>query len=297
MSGVPFVGMGFAVLAAAALAGQSLAVKRSTQDHRVTDVVAVMFGVNVLVFVPAAAVRYYPAYGLTVGALVAFAVGGLVGSLLARVALFIGIERLGASRAEPLKSTFPILSVLGAAIVLDETVTAGLVVGMLVIVAGVVAVTREARSSPVTAAGRRVWTDLSFPLLAAILLGIDPLFTKLGLAEGTPTMVGLTVRILAAATGFAAYRLWRRVRTGRRSTFTPTRWILVASLANTGYLAAYFLALDAASVAVVTPIVGVSPLLVVLGAAVFLPRDEAVTRRLGLAVALIVAGVTVVLVA
>lgn len=297
MSGVPFVGMGFAVLAAAALAGQSLAVRRSTQDHRVTDVVAVMFGVNVLVFVPAAAVRYYPAYGLTVGALVAFAVGGLVGSLLARVALFIGIERLGASRAEPLKSTFPILSVLGAAIVLDETVTATLVVGMLVIVAGVVAVTREARSSPVTAGGRRVWTDLSFPLLAAVLLGIDPLFTKLGLAEGTPPLVGLTVRILAAATGFAAYRLWRRARTGRRSTFTPTRWILVASLANTGYLATYFLALDAASVAVVTPIVGVSPLLVVLGAAVFLPRDEAVTRRLGLAVALIVAGVTVVLVA
>jgi len=44
----------------------------------------------------------------------------------------------------------------------------------------------------------------------------------------------------------------------------------------------------------VAPVLGASPLLVVLGSAAFLRREERVTVRLGVAVAVLVAGVVLV---
>lgn len=67
----------------------------------------------------------------------------------------------------------------------------------------------EARTSPVTATGGPLWHNMLFPLAAALFLGIDPIFTKLGLAEGTPALVGVTIRIGAGATGFGLYLAWR----------------------------------------------------------------------------------------
>ncbi|MFC6974654.1 EamA family transporter [Halomicroarcula sp. GCM10025709] len=142
------LGVGFAVLAAVALAAQSLAVRVSTRTRSLTDLVAGVFAVNLLVLLPVTAVVYGPPYGLTARSVVAFAVGGLLGSLLARVALFVGIQRLGASRAEPLKSTFPLVAVLGAVLLLDEPLTTTLAVGVVLLVGGAVAVSWDTRASP-----------------------------------------------------------------------------------------------------------------------------------------------------
>lgn len=56
----PLVGVGFAVLAAVGLTGQSLAVRRGTKTRPVSDVVAVIFVVNVLVLLPVAGVVDHP---------------------------------------------------------------------------------------------------------------------------------------------------------------------------------------------------------------------------------------------
>jgi drug/metabolite transporter (DMT)-like permease len=290
------LGAGFAILAALGLAVQSLSVRLSTKDQSVTEVVAFMFVVNALVLVPVTAIVYYPAYGITVASLVAFAIAGVLGSLLARVCLFTGIHRLGASRAEPLKSIFPLVAVLSAVVVLGEAMSVALLVGIVLLVGGAVGVSLDARQSPVTATGRRVWIDLSYPLAAAVLLGADPVFTKLGLAEGTPALVGLTIRVLAAAGGFGVYLLWRRTRQHDALSIHPTRWLLLASLANTVYLGAYLAALARAPVSVVTPILGASPLLVLSASAAFVQGEERVTLRLALAVLVLVVGVVLVLV-
>lgn len=184
------VGAGLALVAALALAVQSLAVRRGTRTHRVAEVVAVMFVVNLLVLVPVAAVAAYPRYAVPAPALAAFATAGILGSLLARVRYFVGIARLGASRTEPLKALFPAVSVAVALLVLGEQVTPLLVGGAVLLVGGGLVVAAEARASPVTATGRRLWLDVSFPLAAAVLLGVDPVFTELGLATGTSALVG-----------------------------------------------------------------------------------------------------------
>jgi len=179
-------GVGFAALAAVGLTVQSLAVRLGTRSHPVTDVIAVVFAVNLLVLLPVAGVVAYPDYGVTPRSLLAFAVAGILGSLLARLCYFVGIARTGSSRTEPLKALFPVVAVGAAALALGEQVTARLLGGIALVVGGGVAVVTGVRASPVTATGvgRRLRLDMAFPLAAALLLGIDPVFTKLGLAGG-----------------------------------------------------------------------------------------------------------------
>lgn len=288
------VGVGFAVLAAVSLAVQSLAVRLGTKTHTVSDVTAVMFAVNLLVLIPVAGVVAHPQYDVTLVALAAFTVAGILGSLLARLCYFVGIARLGASRTEPLKALLPLFAVGTAVIVLDERVTATLLIGVGLLVVGGVAVTLETRDSPTAPTGRRLWVAVAFPLAAALLLGIDPVFTKIGLAEGTSPLVGVTIRVIAAAAGFGFYLLWRTARMGRVRSISVNRWLITASVANTAYLLAYYAALSRTPVTVVTPVLGISTLFVVGGAAVFLQSDERVTWRLGGAAVLVVVGVAFV---
>lgn len=236
----------------------------------------------------------YPEYDVTVRALVAFTIAGLLGSLVARLCYFVGIARLGASRTEPLKALLPLFAVGTAVVVLGERVTPMLLIGVFLLILGGVVVTLDSRVSSITATGRQLWIDLAFPLTAALLLGIDPIFTKLGLAEGTSALMGVTIRVIAAAAGFGLYLLWRTVRDERVGLIGVNRWLIAASVANTVYLLAYYAALARTPVTIVTPVLGVSTLFVVGGAAVFLQSDERVTWRLTGAAAIVVVGVVFV---
>lgn len=288
------VGGGLAVLAAVALAVQGLAVRVGSADRSVVELLTVVFGVNLLVVLPvAAAVAPRPVDGAPT-ALVAFAVAGVLGSLLGRGLYFVGIARLGASRAEPLRSLLPLFALGAAAVVLDERVTPTRLAGVVVLVAGGAAVASEAGSSPAAADGRRAWIDVSFPLAAALLYGVDPVVTKLGLAGGTHAMVGLATRTAAAAGLFAAFLGLRSVRRGRRPSVPVDRWTATAGVANTVYLLAYFGALERAPVVLVTPVMGVSTLFVVAGAALFLRGNERVTPRLVAGAVAVAVGVATV---
>jgi drug/metabolite transporter (DMT)-like permease len=291
---VSLLGVGFALLATLALAVQSLTVRLGTRTHSVSEVIGVMFAANLLVLLPTVALTTDGAVTLTPRAAAAFAVAGLLGSLAARYAYFIGIVRLGASRAEPLKALFPVFAVGTAVLALDEALTPVLLVGVGLLVAGGVGVAVEAYASPVTASGGRLWTAVAYPLAAALFLGVDPVFTKVGFAEGTPALVGLLVRVLAATAGFAAYVAWRAVRGGESFSLRPNRWLFAAGVANTGYLLAYYAALALVPVSLVAPLLGASTLFVVVGARLFIQGEERVTWRLAAAAVVVVAGAAVV---
>lgn len=288
------LGVAFAILAAVALAVQSLSVRVGTKTRSLIEVIGVMFVVNLVVFIPVTTVVAYPEYNVTPLALGAFIAAGLLGSLLGRVCYFIGIVRLGASRTEPLKALLPLFAVLAAVIVLGEDVTLIHGVGITVLLIGGVAVTLESRASPIAPTGRQLWLAVVFPITAAVFLGIDPVFTKLGLAEGTSALVGVTIRVVAAAAGFGVYLLWRALSRGRLAPMAVSRWLVVAGVANTAYLLAYYAALARTPVAVVTPILGASTLFVVGGAAIFMQTDERVTWRLAGAAVIVVIGVFLV---
>jgi drug/metabolite transporter (DMT)-like permease len=129
------VGVGFALLAAVALAAQNLAVRRGTDSYRVADVLAVVFAVNLVVVVPVAALGL-PDESFMPRAVVPLVAAGVVGSLAGRACYYEGIARLGASRAEPLKALFPLVAVGGAVVVLGEVVSLAAFGGVCLLVLG-----------------------------------------------------------------------------------------------------------------------------------------------------------------
>jgi drug/metabolite transporter (DMT)-like permease len=288
-------GVALATLSAVALATQSLGVRLVSAGTPLRDVLTVVFVVNVLVLGPigAADAVLSGAVPTATGAL-AFAVAGVLGSLLGRVCYFVGIARLGASRAEPLKSLLPLVAVGGAVLVLGESLSPPLLAGTALLVVGAVVVASDARQSPVNATGRQLWIDVAFPLAAAVLYGIDPVLTKLGLESGGSALVGVALRVGVSAAAFGGYLAWQAGRGERVFPEAIDRRLYAVAVANTVYLVAFYAALAVAPVAVVAPIVGASPLFVVLGAALFLPDSERVTARLAAGAVLVVAGAALI---
>lgn len=135
--------------------------------------------------------------------------------------------------------------------------------------------------------------ELLIPLVGAFFYGIEPIFAKVGFAQGTPVFVGLAVKTLVALVAFGAYLRAR----GKLPTGVPTgelRWYLAAGLGNSAFLLLYYLGLEVAPVSVVVPIVTTSPLVVALLSWAFLSHLEHVTWRLVTAASTVVAGAVVI---
>jgi drug/metabolite transporter (DMT)-like permease len=289
------VGVGLALLATLALATQSLGIRLVTAETGLRDVLTVVFTVNVAVLVPLGIADVaLSGGGLSTTAIAAFAVAGVLGSLLGRVCYFLGIAKLGASRAESLKSLLPLVALAGAVLVLGEQLTWPLIAGISLLITGVLVVVSDTRQSAVTTTGRQLWRDVSFPLAAALLYGIDPVLSKIGLAAGGSPISGVAVRAVAAGSVFGLYLAWVASRGERVRPANLDRWLIGVAVANTIYLAAFYAALSLAPVAVVAPIVGASPLFVVAGGALFLQNQERVTPRLVAGALIVVVGVVTV---
>lgn len=288
------LGVALAAFAALSIAGQAMFIRLGTANGRSNDALAVVVVVNLLLLLPAAALLAYPDYGLTTRAVLAFAAAGLLGTLVGRGLLYAGIKRVGASRAEPIKSSMPLFATVVAVAVLGETLTAGHVAGILLIFAGVWLVSREARGNEADDLDVSR-ANLLLPLGAAFFFGIEPTFAKIGFAEGTPFLVGLAIKTGVASVGLLAYLWWRDALPEPSLAGTPTfRWYLLAGVASTLFLVSFYAGLEVAPVSVVTPIMQTSPLLVVVLSFVFLQRLERVTWRVGAAATIIVAGAVAV---
>lgn len=290
-------GLALAVVGAFGWALQYVCLRLAT-DRRSGSVAAAMvvaLATNVLVVVPAVAVWYYPDYGLTPLAVVAFAAAGAAGSVVARVAQFASTTTIGAARTAPVVSTTALFSAVFAVAFLGETLTPSHALGVVLVVVGIAVVSYDTARDGDEASLREAGAALVLPLVSALALGVEPIFVKTGLAEETPTFVGLAVMVTAAAVGYGSYvRLSRSVALPTLRT-APFGWYVATGLGSTLALVGYFGSLALLPVVVVVPLFQTAPLLVLLLSAAFLPRRlERVTPRLLAAAAVVVVGTTLV---
>lgn len=283
------MGAALAVTAAVVIALQAVFIRKGTDRGNSRGVMVVVLATNVGVLVPAAAVLGYPDYGLSLRSFIAFVGAGVVGTLIGRALFYESIERVGASRSEPVKASQPLHAAAVAVVVLGETLTAVHLFGIVLIVGGVAFVswtTRDGDTAPPRA--------LLLPLTAAFFFGVEPTFASIGLAEGTPVVVGLAVKTVAASAGFVVYLRWKGAL--NTSAFrSPSRvWYLLAAAANVAFLVLYYTALQVSEVVVVVPIIQTSPLFVAALSAVFLRDLEKVDVRLVAGAVLVVIGAVVV---
>jgi len=234
------------------------------------------------------------ATSVTAGASALFLGAGVVGTALGRLAVFVGVDRVGASVNSAVISTRPLFAGLLAVLVLGEGVTAATVGGIVVLVGGLVVL---ALSRGGDLSGWRT-RDLLFPLAAAVAFGTGNVARKFGLDTfpAVTLLEAVALNELGALLTLATYG----IVADRRDVFRAPRRTY-AYFAGSGTLTAVallslFAALRLGRVVVVDPLAATAPLFTALFAAVLLRDLERVTPRLVVGVVLIVVGVGLVVV-
>ncbi|MFC6766113.1 EamA family transporter [Natrinema soli] len=297
ISSLELVGAVLGIGGALMIAVTSLLVRIGTNEGGANDALVVVLICNVVILAPVSLVLYYPTYGLTPTSVVAFAFAGVVGTMLGRVFYFVSIERIGSSRTDAIKASQPLHATVIALFVLGESLTVVHFVGILLIMFGIAVVSWEITASRKQDLSRKeLLIGLLIPLGASFFYGIEPTLAKIGFAEGTPVIVGLTIKTVVAMIGFVSYLRYRGILpTLSISSDENIRWYVAAGVANTTFLGFYYGALELARVNIVVPMVQMSPFFVMLLSYFLLPKLERITLRLASGAVLVVAGaITVV---
>ncbi|MFB6196371.1 MAG: EamA family transporter [Haloplanus sp.] len=222
-----------------------------------------------------------------------FLVAGFVGTALARLSVYEGIDRVGASVNTAGVSTRPLFASVLALAWLGEPLTPTTAAGIATLVVGLV-VLSLGRGGDVGGWRTR---DLAFPLFAALLFAVGNVVRRFGLTTTEASVLGaVTLNETAAMVLLVGYALVVAPR-----SFRSTSRRAYAHFATTGVLTALgLLALFAAlarvagRVALVDPIAGTSPLITAGLTYVFLSDVERVTREVVVGAVLIVVGATLV---
>lgn len=292
---LPLVGVALSVLVALTVSVQVLLLRVGSEHGGIRQAVLLSLIVNVLTFLPAAAILHYPNYGLTPTSVLSFAAAGFVGTFLGRVLYYDSIDRIGAGRTEPLKSSMPLFATLIAVLVLGEALSLAHAVGIVCTVVGIAAISWETTSSGAERGEDVSLSALGLPLLGAMAFATEPNFVRIGFSEGTPVLVGLTLKTFAAGIGFVGYLRYRgTLRLDSLVGEPHTKWYVAAAVMNTLSVLGYYAALNVSRVVIVTPITQTSPLLVAILAYAFLSHLEHITWRLVVAACLVVVGAAVI---
>jgi uncharacterized membrane protein len=220
----------------------------------------------------------------TVAGIAYFALAGLIGTFGGRLLRFISIETVGASLSAALINLSPLMASVLAIIVLGEQVTAPIVVGTLVIVAGTTLLSAGGRGT-----GVRLVT-LLLPLTSAACFGVVAILRKIGLMGMTPVF-GFAVNVTAALVAYTAFLVASRQTALMMCRGRSLVYFMMAGIAeNVGV----FLLLEGLSlgrVSVVAPLASVSPIFLLALSFFFLRGIDILNRRIVLGTLLIVSGV------
>lgn len=231
----------------------------------------------------------YPLHLLWSPATVYFVLSGCLQPLLARIFYYIGITRLGVSRAGPLRGTSPLFALVLAVIFLGERPTPPVYAGTLLIVSAVWLISSRVQ-------GEADWRlfDIIFPLAAAFVGAVSQNLRRGGLLIFPDPYVGAAIATGTSLVLFAASLLAMR----RIQLIRPRRASLpfFASAALLSAIAQImnFTALSMGEVSAMVPLLDTTPLFTVLFSAIFLRDLEKVTLKIILGALLMVGGVVII---
>jgi drug/metabolite transporter (DMT)-like permease len=274
------------LLAALGFGTASVLLKRGLQHA--SPLTAALISVAVTAgFIWCIAAATAPLESLFTPRILPFLAAGLIAPGLARLVLFVGIHRVGVGRAAPLVGTAPLFSVGMAIFVLGERPAWTLLAGAAAIVTG-----GALLSHRIGTERWRRW-DLVFPILAAIGFALRDNISRYGFRDfHQPVLAAAaaTITSLLVMGGYAALAGGTHVRMSRVGLV----YVGLAGLAEGFAYLTMWRALAIGEIAVVSPLVNAQSIVAVGLAAIFLRDLERVTWRIGLAAALIVTGVTII---
>jgi len=224
-------------------------------------------------------------------AVLIFAGTGVVGAYLGRTLFVRSVDQIGASRAQSLNNSSPLITVLLAAAVLGEPLSLSVLIGVMFIISGVFFVT-QSDMTPGGKVGARRLTLAA--VLATLCYGVVPVLKKFGTDHGGPPVLGALVM---HATGLALLmtlgnwlkieRKWQKIPLSSLCCFVTAGFLYAIGSIFT------LKALVHAPASVVAPIWSAQPIVSFFLAKTTLRGIEEVTFRDGAAAALVVVGVLV----
>jgi drug/metabolite transporter (DMT)-like permease len=215
-----------------------------------------------------------------------FLIAGAIAPGISQVLFVRAVRDAGAARTSVLMGTAPLVAVAIALTILGEPVSAGLVVGGLLIVSGGIALANE-RVRPEDF--RRL--GVLFAIAATVLFAVrDNVVRALSKGSDVPPLVAVPTSLLAAVAAVALYLVVTRRGAWARGYGTAVRVFAPAGLIFGLSYALLFEAYYRGRVSVVAPLVATESLWGVAFAALLLRRSELVGRRLVFGAVLIVAG-------
>jgi len=200
----------------------------------------------------------------------------------------MGINRVGSSIAAPLQSTQPLFSALAAVLILGESLTVIIAFATLIMLAGLAIISSEESGGQIEGSWSK--KDLLFPIMAGAAYGLSHVFRKIGLNINHEPMMGVVVQNAAAISLslLFAFLNQNQKRVTRNNQRAWAIFGLSGIFSVLGQLLV-FNALNIGSVVIVSPLSAISPLFVILLAAIFLRRTESVTWKIIIGAVLIVA--------
>ncbi len=218
-----------------------------------------------------------------------FVVIGSFAPTIVRSLTYVGIHKLGAGRAAPLRALTPFFAVIISMFFLKETPRPVIFLGLLLILAGIVLLSQK------DARDKNPWVPAHFlyPLGAAVLAGLAANLRKYGLDFMPQPILASAVAATSSLIFLSVYVLFKyNIKEFFGSLSKDSfRLIIGASLLTAVGEIIDLSALMFGKVSLVIPIFAATPLAVVLLSGIFLRKHEVVSRRLWGAVALILLGI------
>lgn len=236
------------------------------------------------------AVALKPSQPLAATPLLLFAAAGFVGTGLGQILIIRSVRDLGASVAVPVQSSAsPVLAVLVGWIALAEPASAGRIIALILILAGVGScwigstANRRARAVGVL--------SILLPVGAGAAFGMADVLRKFALLNGGEALIGALVGSAAALGGWALVVVLIS-GAGVRDQVSSNRWwyVLHGVLTGTAQVAVLF-ALRSGDISVVSPIVAAQSVIAVALGALVLKQFEQMTLKVVLGVHLVFAGI------
>lgn len=231
--------------------------------------------------------------GIDPVALGLFLLSGVLGTALGRLAVFDGVDRVGASINSAVVSARPLFAAVFAFGLLGETVSIATGLGIVVLVAGLVTLSLS-KGGDLAGWKRR---ELLFPLASAAFFALGNVIRRYGLEiGGADVLQAVAINEAGALLAFLAYAAIGGTTKFRSTDPRAAKYFAVSGSLTAVALLSMFgaLALPAGRVAIVESLGATAPLFTT-GFAYFLLRDlERVTRGIVLGAVLVAVGVALV---
>ena len=235
---------------------------------------------------------------VTARALAWFAGAGVFTAFIGRVFFYAAIERVGAMRSSTTKRLIPFFAVILGVTVLGERLTAGMVVGVLLIAASFALLLKSgARRDAGDAPASRLRAGYAYGAVSALGYATGYLLRKMGLADAPDALLGAAVGCLTGVVLFLATAAVRNdyARAVRATFAQPNGLLLAAGVLSTFGQVFYFAALGESPMSRVALLTSIEVFITLFLGALFLRRREAVTPALLVAAVLGVAGTACVI--